>query len=110
MKTFEMMKLAEKTGKTYKFRSLCYSTVNGFVGDTSGEPYKTEAFSYLNELLEIDDWEEVKQPVTWQEALEAWANGKSLKLIINGKSHYLPPNNFAIAREDIKEGEWFINE
>lgn len=63
MTTFEMMKDAEKTGKTYFTEDLRFSTENGF-HDEDGMPWDANSFSTLNKVLEIDDWkllDEVKR-------------------------------------------------
>jgi len=37
------------------------------------------------ELNINDEWEEVLKPITWQEALEAWAKGKKVKSIFDNR-------------------------
>lgn len=59
MYTFEMMKKAEVTGKTYVVNDLRYSKDEGF-HDKIGNKWKGGAFPYLNDLLDIKDWEELE--------------------------------------------------
>lgn len=61
MKTFEMMKLAEKSGKTYKTGDLYYRNKYGFTSIDKSRQWNASAFNYLNELLEVDDWKEVER-------------------------------------------------
>ena len=56
MKTFEMMKEAEKTGQTYVTEDLRFSIKNGF-HNNYGRPWSANAFSELNDVLKLDDWE-----------------------------------------------------
>lgn len=44
---------------------------------SSGHPY----------LSPDDEWEEVPQEVTWQEAIEAWVNGSCVKSVLNQEEH-----------------------
>lgn len=62
------------------------------------------------------DWQEVKQPVTWQEALEAWANGGKVKCILHGKSFVYDHSKWGnmysgdgyLCDSEITEGIWYI--
>ena len=56
MTTFEMMKDAEKTGRTYITEDLRFSMKNGF-HNNYGKPWSANAFSELNDVLKLDDWE-----------------------------------------------------
>lgn len=55
MTTFEMMKEAEKTGRTYVIEDLRFSMKNGF-HDNCGKPWNANAFSELNDVLKFNDW------------------------------------------------------
>ena len=58
-----------------------------------------------------DEWTENKQPITWQEAIEAWANGKNVKCEINERVFRFQGNGERwISKRSIIEGEWYINE
>lgn len=64
-----------------------------------------------------EDWQEVKQSVTWQEALIAWANGASIHCQVDGKTwtycegglEAIEDSN-ALEEEEILRGKWFIEE
>lgn len=58
MKTLEMMKEAEVTGKTYITKDMRYSKEKGFY-DSEGYSWEGEAFKYLNDLFNVDDWKEL---------------------------------------------------
>lgn len=65
-----------------------------------------------------DGWQEVKQPVTWMEALGAWAlEGKTVRCVIgysdyifDGSSNHLEDVLGSMTRKQIKEGTWYIEE
>lgn len=59
MYTFEMMKKAEVTGKTYIVNDLRYSRDKGF-HNKSGDEWEGGAFRYLNDLLAIESWKELE--------------------------------------------------
>lgn len=59
MKTFEMMKEAEVTGKTYIAKDMRYSKEKGF-RDSSGFKWNGNTFTYLNDLLNVDYWKELE--------------------------------------------------
>ena len=56
MTTLEMMNKAKENGKTYITEDMRFSTEKGFHGD-NGKPWNASAFSTLNQVIEIDDWE-----------------------------------------------------
>ena len=65
------------------------------------------------------DWQEVKQPVTWQEAIEAWMNGKTIgvtqkdieKRFYEGKDYLLrDQHGDSVSEDEIAEGTWYIEE
>lgn len=67
MYTFEMMKKAEVTGKTYVVNDLRYSRDKGF-HSKSGDKWEARAFRYLNDLLDLKDWKELEpQKMTLKE-------------------------------------------
>ena len=68
-----------------------------------------------------NDWQEIKQPVTWQEAIEAWATkGKDISCKIVKQEYYFKKfkekyntelqdhNGYGIAWEHITKGTWYI--
>ena len=105
MKTWEMIKaLTENPKKKYKRIDddliVKRNPITGEFKWRSGH-----AFLNVN-----DEWGEVKQPVTWQEALEAWATGKSITLKMNGQTEIIDYSGLALNKKDIQNGEWYINE
>jgi len=76
----------------------------------------------FNDNVRIDaDWQEIGQEVTWQEAIEAWANGKTISCTLNDKSflyeggalfletgyEYLV-DQIQPSKLQIKNGTWYI--
>ena len=61
-----------------------------------------------------DDWQEVKQPVTWQEAIQAWAeNGKTIRVEFeNGNQEQFdsPHKLNTICPDDINLGKWYVED
>lgn len=57
MNTLEMMNLAKDNGKTYLVNDMLYNIKLGF-HDKSGKKWYGDAFDYLNDLFEINEWQE----------------------------------------------------
>ena len=65
-----------------------------------------------------DFWQEIIQPVTWQEAIEAWANGKTVKCVDDEGKAWTYKQKWLVASEDdnalalneIKYGTWYIED
>ena len=59
-----------------------------------------------------DDWQEVKQPVTWQEAIQAWADGKkvSYKYSYNEMMHVFQDSNRMLSIEKIEDAVWYVED
>ena len=62
-----------------------------------------------------DDWELVPQEVTWQEAIQAWANGEKVHYVFNNTKVYLDNIYYLrtiyagpISRDEISKAKWFI--
>lgn len=78
----------------------------------------------LSHTISLDDkFEEIKykpkpKQVTWQEALQAWANGKTItcvhacqNFIFHGNQRLLIAQiGGSLAKEDLTKGLWFIEE
>ena len=54
-----------------------------------------------------DEYEEVQQQVSWQEALEAWVSGKRIMYVFDGEEYEIG-NGEVIDRELLIAGKWFI--
>ena len=75
------MNIANENGKTYIKDSLTYNCRDGFY--EKGRPkqkWEGLAFEKLNDLFEVDEWEETIEYVTFAEALEHMKNGGKAKL------------------------------
>ena len=79
MTTLEMMNEAINTNDTYIAGNMMYSKKLGF-HDEHKEPWDADAFVYLNDVLNIDDWKllSVKE-MTMEEVEEEL--GYKIKLI-----------------------------
>ena len=72
------------------------------------------------------DWHEVKQPVTWQEAIQAWADGKKVVweedaerrvfdrnriwVISKYQNHLLDQDGDAVTLRMISGGKWYVED
>ena len=123
MKTWEMIKeLTENPHK--KFKSNKEPDRHVFIQDgvlkwQSGKEFTLNVNqNKFSGTLNQYEWEEVKQPVTWQEAIQAWVDGKEVICMLNRAALEYAPSNFwmenqyqtGISYREIKEGEWYINE
>lgn len=112
MKLWEVLKeLEENPMKVFEHESLDQRAfVSGGLIIEEGQHRK---------LIYMNDWQEVKQPVTWQEAIEAWADGKKIRCVI-GKAEYIfgrspyrefqDQNDYGLAPEHITKGTWYIED
>lgn len=57
MTTLEMMILAKETGKTYCIGDFYYSHKTGFT-ESNGTRWIGAAFNYLNDVLDLKEWQE----------------------------------------------------
>lgn len=58
-----------------------------------------------------DFWQEIKQPVPWKEAFEAWLNGTPVFCILeNGKKVEYDQNINFIHAHSLKTGTWYIED
>lgn len=66
-----------------------------------------------------DIWQEVKQPVPWRAAIEAWMNGKTIsvtqkdigKRFYEGKDYLLrDQHGDSVSEDEIAEGTWYIED
>ena len=57
------------------------------------------------------EWQEVKQQVSWQEAFEAWLDGKTVFCFLeNGKRVEYDQNINFIHAHSLKTGTWYIED
>ena len=58
-----------------------------------------------------DDWQEVKQPVTWQEAIQAWGAGKIVSVEVGGcKYLFSDARNHELTGRMIQFGTWYVED
>ena len=127
-KTWEMIKMLTENPK------LRYKSQNGYIASieqksglfvwqhpqgTSGISHNLRLLSSANGDCEADNWQLVREPVPWQEALQAWASGKTIKCVINKcDAHPHIFDNFHLkssmpcpcTRDMIKDGKWYIED
>ena len=63
------------------------------------------------------DWQLVRQPVTWQEAIQAWADGKTIKTeSSDGIRTYKRTTNSlqsvlgGVTKDEILNGKWYVED
>lgn len=134
MKLWEVLKeLEENRDKKYKMVSR-FGKIHEIGLDNNGY----YAFSSIFDGKNIDDkpsggfsgnvhrgadWQEVKQPVPWQEAIEAWANWKTIKCVHYGENYvfegrsvflatdeHVEPSNVEPSKKMILDGTWYIED
>ena len=131
MKLWEVLKaLEENPEKVFKGNLSCgFKTLmrvrDGYfdlkIFNLSGELIPQEKKGgVFNENLRLSlDWQELKQPVSWQEAIEAWANGKTIgvtqkdieKRFYEGKDYLLrDQHGYSVSEDEIAEGTWYIED
>ena len=81
--------------------------------------YQQRGGGAFNDNIHINiDWQEVKQPVTWQEALEAWVNGKRVICKLNEETYayhiscllLVDQDANALSDSEIQRGTWYIED
>lgn len=57
------------------------------------------------------DWQLVRQPVPWHEAVTAWACGNKVRVELDGGKYMFQGfGGLAIARHAINEGTWYVED
>ena len=113
MKLWEVLKALEENPDK-KFKSVNYNQEEIIISmgaDCYDLPFRV--------LDSNRDWQEVKQPVPWQEAIKAWMNGKTIgvtqkdieKRFYEGKDYLLrDQHGDSVSEDEIAEGTWYIEE
>lgn len=58
-----------------------------------------------------NNWQLVRQPATWQEAIQAWGAGKTIRLIMLGwEQVWGPTNTVELNQSRIKGGKWYVED
>lgn len=127
MKTWEMIKeLTENPNKKFKNKKDGYKVqmINGLLVypfyNSEHELQSSDWFLVADNALEME-WKEVKEPVTWQEAIEAWIDGKTIYCLLNGekfiyersplrKSLYDTEWKSSISAAELMNGDWYIED
>jgi hypothetical protein len=121
MKTSEMIAMLEKN-PNLKFKGTNWSDGSILQLDLFGHitiinpKNKICPETVLNYLPSKTDWEIVCEPVTWQEAIQAWAEGKTVKCVLNSFYEGYIFNDFhckantqtILSKDMIKGGTWYI--
>jgi hypothetical protein len=56
-----------------------------------------------------EEWELIREYIPWQEALQAWIDGKEVVRELSPTSCIFSKNNsFAVSRHELIEGKWYI--
>lgn len=122
MKTWEVMRLLEENpNRVYEARLArnpwvvrvrvetgCYKFTGHDAndGDQILQPL-------VEERMTLDlDWHEVKQPVTWQEAVEAWADGKkvSYSYVDSDLGYVFEDYNATLTTDNLKNAKWYVED
>jgi hypothetical protein len=111
MKTSEMIALLEKNPKLKFTSSLNGLTFTAFVNGRE----EIEFTKMAGAIDLMRDWQLVREPVPWQEALQAWANGKTIECVLNEnqKETYYSPGKTSIlvlTPYNIINGTWYIQD
>ena len=105
MKTREMIKELTENPKKVFMRD--YDELVIKVDKTT----ETLSWESGHEHLCIDDeWVEVKQPITWQEAIQALVDGKDIDLVLYGTTIRLSKESNKLLVYGAEKGVWYINE
>lgn len=118
-KKFEAASYSDKVN-IIKVDDNGYYRMDIYHGDRELIPQELGGGNFNGNVGRLDNWKEVEQPVTWQEAIKAWANFKRVRCELDGKTwtydYQLFKSNGILALEDgnamspleITEGKWFI--
>ena len=128
MKLWEAMELLDEN-PSLKFeyqdnrkKWLLYADVGGLTGlvfyqldcwDNNGELMTGTAFGSLHgNLTTSDNWKLVKQPVTWQEAIQAWGTGKIVSVDVGGCKFKFTHDDtiFGLSERMINLGTWYVED
>ena len=61
--------------------------------------------------IDFDGWEIVRQPVPWQEAIQAWADGNNLKICFEDNVYTVRGGEpMRIDKNDITSGTWYVED
>lgn len=122
MKLWEVLKELEENPKKRFISNKKDITIQRMFDDTS---FTFGIGAYNKFLIDVEEgYEEIKTPVTWQEALEAWAfKGKTIRCTLNDLDYiYKHESNHSgdvlliesygdpLELDEIKFGTWYIED
>ena len=84
-----------------------------FMLDCDGEDSCGDAGRFTGNLaINEDDWQLVRQSVTWQEAIRAWVAGKKVSYSYMGydKRFLFEDSNTIMSIEKVKNAEWYVED
>ncbi len=118
MKTWEVYKYALENPKA-RFKKATSELIYFF---KNGEPtfidkYGTTSSSY--DLIQLNDheWEIVEEPVSWQEAMQAWIEDKNIRIEYGGETYKqshanklgcFKGNEKGFPHSFFRTGKWYI--
>lgn len=117
LKTWEVYKIASENPKA-KFRLLTRGKLD------SGKVFKLLKGFLVEDkntgvgicIPEVDeDWELVREPVSWQEAIQEWIDGKDIYVEFGGKIYdsFKHPEDMSmleISKSELQGGKWYIED
>ena len=83
-----------------------------FMLDCDGEDSYGDAGNFSGNLANNeDDWQLVRQPVTWQEAIQAWVDGKTICLKMpEWEQVWKPTNAISFNHCQVTQGLWYVED
>lgn len=81
--------------------------------DNSGRPFDEQSRAgYFSGNCKLDlDWQPISQPVPWQEAIQAWAGGKTIRLKMpEWEQVWKPTNAISFNYCQITQGSWYVED
>ena len=127
MKLWEAMELLDEN-PSLKFeyqdnrkKWLLYANVGGLTGlvfyqldcwDNNGELMTGTAFGSLHgNLTTSNNWQLVREPVTWQEAIQAWSVGKRVKVSTIQRDYVFSQiEKMEVSPMMIQDGIWYVED
>ena len=127
MKLWEAMELLDEN-PSLKFeyqdsrkKWILYANVGGLTGlvfyqldcwDNNGELMTGTAFGSLHgNLTTSNNWQLVREPVTWQEAIQAWSVGKRVKVSTIQRDYVFSQiEKMEVSPMMIQDGIWYVED
>ena len=90
-----------------------YELYDYCIDDPTLDEIDMENVQEYNENVALNlPWQLVQQPVTWEEAIEAWVDGKKVSYSYMGYNKRFPfeDYNTMMRPEKIKNAEWYVED